>query len=404
MRNEHRNANLKRHCMVVHAYYPLGETRVEREARALIDAGYEVDVLCLRAVNEVAFEIDSGVNIYRLPLRRRKGRGTAAQLVEYLTFFWLAFFKLISLQRRRQYRTVQVHNLPDFLVFAALGSKLAGAKLILDLHDLMPEFFAARFGTGLSSLPVRLVRWQEWLSCRFADCVITVTELWRQTLIKRGVPQNKVFVIMNVADDRIFRLDQVTAPAPKSDGRFRLIYHGNLTERYGIDLAIRAVDIVRKEVPKVHLTIHGGGDYRRVLQALAEELHLDDHVTFSTRFMPTDQLPQFIRQADVGIVPYRRDIFTDGILPTKLMEYAALGLPSIASRTTAIETYFGDNMAELFTPGDVNDLVAAIRRLYHDRARLAQLANGCLTFNERYHWRKISADYVALVEQLGAST
>lgn len=163
------NQRPKRHCMVVHAYYPVGETRVQREALALVAAGYEVDVLCLRDVGEAAVDHEEGVNIYRLPMKRYKGYGLAVQLLEYLAFFMLTFFKLFSLYPQRRYRTVQVHNLPDFLIFCAIYPKLRGAKLILDLHDLMPEFFAAKSEGDMNSLAVRLVTWQEQISCRFAD-------------------------------------------------------------------------------------------------------------------------------------------------------------------------------------------------------------------------------------------
>ncbi len=74
-----------------------------------------------------------------------------------------------------------MHNLPDFLVFSALPTKLRGVPVILDLHDLMPEFFAGRFGSGRAAAWIgRLVRLQERVSCRFADHVITVSEHWRR--------------------------------------------------------------------------------------------------------------------------------------------------------------------------------------------------------------------------------
>jgi len=172
-----------------------------------------------------------------------------------------AFIHLTKLHRRRRYSIVQVHNLPDFLVFAALIPKLTGARVILDPHDLMPEFYAERSQRSLDSLPVRLICWQERLACRFADHVITVTELWRQALIERGQPADKVTVVMNVADDRIFHRD-VTIDAARDDGRFRLIYHGVMDQRHGLDLALRAINLIRHTAPDIHLTLHGGGEYR----------------------------------------------------------------------------------------------------------------------------------------------
>jgi glycosyltransferase involved in cell wall biosynthesis len=387
--------------MVVHAYYPLAETRVEREAQALIRQGYEVDVICLRKTGELAVESAGGAMVYRLPVRRHKGSGLAVQLLEYLAFFTFVFVKLTVLYHKRRYRVVQVHNLPDFLIFAALWPKLAGARLILDLHDLMPEFYAARFGDDQMRWLTRLVRWQERLSCWFADHVITVSAHWRQALIKRGVPAYKCSVVMNVADNDIFNLHRDDSPRLPDRSKFQLIYHGMIVQRYGLDLAIRAVDRVRHEIPNIHLLILGKGEYVNALIRMTQELNLNQHVTIVNGLRPVEELPGIIRAADLGIVPYRNDVFTDGLLPTKLMEYAALGLPAIAARTTAIETYFSDTMVEFFKPGDVDDLARCIRSLWNSPERLAELARGSEKFNQRYNWSKLSSDYVALVERLG---
>jgi glycosyltransferase involved in cell wall biosynthesis len=295
---------------------------------------------------------------------------------------------------------VQAHNLPDFLVFAGLLPKLSGSRLVLDLHDLMPEFYAARFHGNMKSLPVRMLFWEEALSCRFADRVITVTEIWRQTLIRRGVPAQKVSVVMNVANQRVFHRAARPEAAHQGNGCFELMYHGQVTERYGIDLAIRAVGLLKEQIPGLRLTVHGRGDYVNELMALTEELGLKTHVRFSTQFVPTPELPNLIRGADLGVVPYRRDVFTDEILPTKLMEYAAMGIPAIAARTSGISAYFDENMVQFFKPEDVQDLSRAILLLYRDRVRLAQLARNSDSFNQRYSWEKVASQYVELVDAL----
>lgn len=390
-----------RHCMIVHAYYPLGETRVEREARALTRAGYAVDVICLRAAGEQPVERDGGITIYRLPVGRHKGRGTGVQLLEYLAFFVLAMVRLMRLHLRAPYRVVQAHNLPDFLVFAALPARLMGARTILDIHDLMPEFYASRFGTGLDSMPVRLVKLQERWSCRFADHVITVSDHWRQLLIGRGVAPSKCSVVMNVADDSIFHPPVVPPPLRHHSDGLRLIYHGSLARHYGLDLAIRAVDQVRADIPGIHLTLLGDGDYVAELRRLIDELRLEDHVALTNEVRPAEELPAIIAMADLGIAPYRNDTFTDGLLPTKLMEYAALGMAAVAARTTAIERTFGGTMVALFEPGDVEGLAACLRDLHAHPERIAELRVGSTLFNERYNWPKISAAYVATVDRLG---
>jgi glycosyltransferase involved in cell wall biosynthesis len=398
----------RKHCMVVHAYYPLGETRVERQAQALVGHGTEVDVICLRIRGEPTRATVDEVNVYRLPVWRFANR-IAVQLLEYVIFFVLASIRLTILHLRHRYDVVQVHNLPDFLVFVALIPKMTGARVVLDLHDLMPEMLAEQIQKPMNSLTVRLLLWQERLSCRFADHVITVTELWRQALIERGQPASKVTVVMNVADDRVFqRTDLPDADAigngheskARGNGRFRMIYHGAIHYRHGLDLAVKAIDIVRRKAPDVHLTIHGGGPHRATLKEMIKELGLENHVVLSYGLVPLPELLEMIQMADLGVVPYRDGVFTGGILPTKLMEFAALGIPAIASRTPAIAAYFDDTSVQFFSPGEKEELAKSILKLYYDRSRLALLAHNICEFNKRYSWSKQSAAYVGLVDRL----
>lgn len=398
---QRQNSKVYRHCMIVHAYYPLGETRVEREALALSDHGVDVHVICLQRPEEARTEVVRGVCVDRMPVRRHRGSGLFTQMLEYLTFFIMAFLQLSKLHLREKFAVVQVHNLPDFLVFAALIPKLTGSKVILDLHDLMPEFYAEKFQRSMNHILVRIIRWQEWLSCWFADHVITVTELWRQALITRGQPPQKVSVVMNIADDRVF--SPTVAPPVAMDGYFRLIYHGILGKRQGLDLVLKAIDKIRDETPDLRLCLHGWGEYRQTLENMVSELRLQNQVQFSRSSLATEELPRLLRQANLGIVPYRNGIFTGGILPTKLMEYAALGIPAIAARTPAISAYFDDEAVRFFTPENVDELADCILDLYRNRSELAELSKNISKFNKRFNWTKTGTEYVALINALRLS-
>lgn len=392
----------KRCCMIVYAIYPLGETRVQREAEVLMKNGYEVDVICLRLPNDLPIDLYKGVRIfrekYRFPFLDPTKAGLKARFLNYIRFFFSAAYRVAQLHAENRYDVIQVHNLPDFLVFCAFIPKLQGVPIILDLHDLMPEFFAGRFKSRMPLL-ARFITWQERLSCQFANHVITVSEHWRQALIKRGVPEHKCSTVMNVADDTIFfPCDKKDHDQNRAD-QFRLIYHGSIHERYGLDQAVMAVDQVRKDIPNIHLTLIGHGEFLPRIVEMVEERGLDQYVTIEGLRL-AEELPDIIRSCDLGIVPYQNDVFTDGLLPTKLMEYAALGLPALASRTTAIQGYFSNTNTEFFEPGNVDDIVRGIRYLYANPLRLAELARGCQKFNQRYNWSKVGADYVTLVEQV----
>ncbi|MDD5369339.1 MAG: glycosyltransferase family 4 protein [Anaerolineaceae bacterium] len=395
---------LQRCCMIVYATYPLGETRVQREAELLLKHGYEVDVICLRLPGELPEDRFKGVGIYRqkyrFPILGVKSAGLRGRFFNYFRFFSTAAIRVTRLHLKNPYNVIQVHNLPDFLAFSAVIPKLLGVPVILDLHDLMPEFFAGRFKTRLP-LMATLINWQERLSCKFADHVITVSEHWRQALIRRGVPEQKCSVIMNVADDAIFHTCDDDIRPPHSD-HFRLIYHGSIHERYGLDLAVEAIDKLRDEIPNIHLTLIGNGEFLPEIVRMVDKRGLKQYVTIEKLHL-VEELPGIIRSYNLGVVPYKNDVFTDGLLPTKLMEYAALGLPAVASRTTAIQAYFSGTNTEFFEPGNADDLALRIRYLYDHPARLAQLSRGSQNFNQLYNWTKVGSEYVELVERVRRS-
>ncbi|HEX5586238.1 MAG TPA: glycosyltransferase, partial [Acidimicrobiia bacterium] len=235
-------------------------------------------------------------------------------------------------------------------------------------------------------------------ACRFADHVITVSDHWRETLVHRGVDRRKCSVVMNVADTAIFR---PVAAARRDSERFELVYHGTVTYRYGLDLALAAIAELAHDIPEIHLTVLGRGDLMPDLVAQRDALGLAGHVDLCDDYVIAEQLPEKLVHATLGVVPYRDDVFTDGIVPTKLMEYAALGLPCVASRTSAIQAYFEGCMTELVTPDDVPELAARIRDLAADPRRRDELSRLSTRFTERYNWRQVSADYARLVERLG---
>ena len=160
-------------CVIRHGYFP-DDPRVRREVGALLDEGYEVDVLCLRGAGEPRVERWRSARIHRLPGRHVR-RGPLRYVWEYTSFFVLASLKVTSLHIRKRFDVVQVHTLPDALVFAALVPKLMGAKVILDMHELMPEFAATKFRVSSSSLLVRATARFEGWSARFADRALGVS-------------------------------------------------------------------------------------------------------------------------------------------------------------------------------------------------------------------------------------
>ena len=129
--------------MVVYSYFPQ-DVRPRREAEALINAGYKVDIICLRLPDQSKQENIYGVNTYRVNMSKsRSSKGKYISL--YTNFFIRSFFKLNQLFLKNRYDVIHIHNMPDFLVFLSIIPKIFGSKVVLDLHDPTPEMLMTKF-------------------------------------------------------------------------------------------------------------------------------------------------------------------------------------------------------------------------------------------------------------------
>jgi glycosyltransferase involved in cell wall biosynthesis len=303
------------------------------------------------------------------------------------------------LQVRRGYAIVQVNSLPDWLIFAAIVPKLLGARLVLDLHECMPEYFATKYKLALDHPAVRLLMFLERASIGFADFVITCTDQMRERFVERGAPGEKIGVILNACDEDRFDPDGYP-PAIKDPGRFDLICHGTIDENYGLDVVVRAVALLRDRIPDLHLGIYGDGTHRTAVEALTKELGLEDHVFFSRGWLKQEDLLQRIAEADAGVVAIRRDAFRDLTHCNKMYDLVAMRRPLIISRTRAVEAYFGDECFQMFESGDERDLARAIYELYADARLRERLVHRATEVGEPYRWVHQREKYVGYFERL----
>ena len=300
----------------------------------------------------------------------------------------------------RRYGLIHVNNMLDFLVFATWLPRLFGTPVIHDVHDLMPELFQEKFRSAEAHWIVRGLKWQERWAGRFASAVLTVEERLKDILAQRGVPRQKIHVLMNLPDDRIFA-PREAAPAKPDGAPFVLVYHGTLAHRLGLDIPIHAVAQARARVPRLELRIIGAGEERDALMALRDRLGLGDAVRFSEGFVPVQQIPALIADADVGLIPLRLSSGTDIMLPTKLLEYVSMGIACIAPKTGTIARYFDDRMVEFFDAGNIDSLAAAIVALHADPTRRASLSREAWErFGARYTWTRHKTVYTQLVDGL----
>jgi glycosyltransferase involved in cell wall biosynthesis len=385
-------------CLIRQGYFPL-DTRVRREVRALSEAGHEVDVICVRRPGQPRLERLGRVTIHRLPLPLRRTDGRARYLGQYALFGAAAAVACSALFLRRRWDVVQVNSMPDALIFAALVPRLLGARLVLDLHECMPEFFAVKFGASQSHPAVRLVAAIEQASIRIAHRVITCTEEMRQAFVERGAPAEKIEVVLNSSDEEVFDVRR-HPPRPRAADRFTLICHGAVEQSYGLDTVLRAAALLRHEIPGLAVSIYGEGTYRRELERLAGELGLDGAVRFSDGFVPIEQLLEAIADADVGVVAMHRNPFRDLTHCNKMFDFIAMRRPAVVSRTRSVQSYFGEGCFAMFESGDEHDLARALRSL-HDDPRLGErLVRRAAERSSPYRWVHQRRTYLRVVEEL----
>ncbi len=350
----------KRAAVVLYSYYA-NDPRPRRESETLQQAGMEVDVICLREnAGEPKNEIINGVSVHRVSLKRRRS-GALIYALQYFWFLVNSFFILTGWRFRKYYDLVHVHNMPDFLVFTALVPKLTGAKVILDLHDPMPELMVTIFGLKENSLVVRLLKWFERMSIGFADRVITVNLACKKIFSARSCPAEKIDVLLNVPDERIFKFhDSADYPPRDQKKPFVIMYHGSLVERNGLDLAVEALRLAQKNIPAAQLHIYGGRTaYLDGVLESASKNGLNGAVHhFGAK--PHSEITKAIEACDVGIIPNRLNAFTEINTPTRIFEYLSLGKPVIAPRATGITDYFGPGDLIFFQLGDTPDLAKKI--------------------------------------------
>lgn len=388
---------MKSVCLIVQNYYDI-DPRVRRKAEALVTAGYDVDVIALRPPSsQVKIYILNKVQIHTLPIEKKRGT-FLRYLFEYISFFIMAFFKVAIMMKKKKYIVIDVNTIPDFLVFAALLPKWSGAKILLDMHEIMPEFYISKYGVDKGHWLIRLIGIQEKLSISFADHVITINEPIQKLLESRGLDSQKATILMNSADESLFNRNKHPKEVLENKN-FVMMYHGTLTPIYGLDIALNAFAIVHSEMPNAEFWVVGDGSERVALENLVRNLGLGQKVKF-VGMVPQQDIPEWLSRCDVGVLPTRRDVFLDFSFSNKLPEYIIMGKPVIVSRLKAIQYYFSEQALTYFEAQNSSDLSQQMVELYKNPIRRPQLVEQAKQEYAKINWGVMKKRYLDLIASL----
>lgn len=385
-------ASPKRVCIVRQSHYP-ADLLVCREARALQDSGFAVDVISHRPAGSQAEEVIDGVHVFRLPVVRKKG-GIVRSIFGYALFFFLAAFKLTTLHLRHRYSLIQVNTMPDFLVFATLIPRLMGAKVSLVVYEPMPELWETLYHNWFVVAVLEIV---QRLAIGYAHVVFAVTEQQKETFVARGANRDKITVTLNVPDARLW--EQFATAPTAADGHFTLICHGAIEERYGHDTMLQAIERVRTQIPNLRLQVLGSGSYRDQFVTQIKEMGLEALVQY-LGYVPLPQMVEALQNADVGIVAQKSSLYSNLVHTGKMYDFLSFGKPVLASRLRAVQAYFDDNALRFFEPGNPESLAEGILDLYqHPDKRRSLVENSQRLYNQ-YRWDKQKEIYLSAYQAL----
>jgi glycosyltransferase involved in cell wall biosynthesis len=381
--------------MIAYTTYSI-DARVRREAEAIASvAEYSVHLLALKEKNESRTYVLDGVEVHELDVAKYRGGSNYQYLSSYIRFLARAFIKCSSLFLKGEIDLIHVHNMPNFLVFAAILPHCFGKKIILDVHDTLVETYASKFGGIMGAVIRAILIVEESVCCKLANSVICVNDIQRAALVQRGISDSKTVVLMNLPDPKKFQASTQLRNATEND-RLNIVYFGTITNRLGVDLAVRAVNELRDRASNIQFFVYGDGDGRNECRELCKQLGVENRVHFSESTVPLDELIQKVRGMDLVVIPNRSNVATDLMLPVKMLEGIALGIPVVAPRLRTIEHYFDEDQVFYFEPEDVHSLAEAIFSAYRNGDERRRKAKNAGRFFDTYSWDRQKKELFAL--------
>lgn len=381
-------------AMVVYSHYSR-DARVRKYAELLAGKNHQIDIICLK---EDYLPKQKNIKLIHYPLERRRFN-KFWYFLEYPLFFLFSFFYLTLLHIKKRYRVIHIHNMPDFLVFSALMPKLLGAKVILDMHDPMPELYMSKYGVNKNAFIVKTIKLIEGIAFRFANSLITANYNFQKIFIQRHpLIKNRINVIRNFPDEKIFAIHKKKL----QEKDFILLYMGTIEERYNLIPAIKTIPILIKRIPSLKFNIYPRikteGSYQMMIKEKISQLGISDYVKILPP-IPVEKLADKIAKSSVGILLLKKDVFTENIVPVKLLEFMKMGVPVIATKTKSLSETFPQNALYYINNNSPKNITTAVLDIYRNKKLNESLVKNAKKYLKNNNWQKESKKYLKLINQ-----
>jgi glycosyltransferase involved in cell wall biosynthesis len=297
---------------------------------------------------------------------------------------------------------VAIGTSPTFFASMAAASlaRKHNIPFVMEVRDLWPAIFVDLGVLRSRSLILLLERW-ELAMYRRASAVITVTDSFRDNLINRGIPEHKVFAVLNGADVDFWRPaepDEGVRTRLGMAGRFVVLYIGAHGISHGLDRVLGAAKILRDE-PKIQFVFVGEGAEKDRLVRAAK----DDGLTNVSFCDPVNKegVRQYYCLAGVCLVPLRNVRLFDAFIPSKMFEIMAMGRPIVASlRGEAARILRNSGSALIVEPEDSDAMAQSILYLCdHPKEAQTMGRRGRSFVEEHYSRRSLAARYLEIIKE-----
>lgn len=322
-----------------------------------------------------------GIRVLRNWLYATPNRGFALKTLGHLSFMVTAV--LLGLPRLGPVDVV-IASSPTFFtaISAWLIARLRGVPMVFEVRDLWPAVFVD-LGVLKNHLIIKVLEALELALYRQSAAVVTVTEAFRQDIIRRGLPPEKVHVIFNGADTQTFRPDidgQKIRVELGLGNKFLVSYLGSHGISHGLSAVLDAAHMHGDRQEILYLLV-GEGAEKEALQAKRDELGLTNVLMLPHQ--SPERMPELYAASDVCLVPLRDVPIFETFIPSKMFEILAMGRPLIGSvRGEARAILERSGGALLIPPEDPQALVSAIDSLASNPARRAEMGQAGRAFLE----------------------
>lgn len=397
--------------MLLNAPYP-ADIRVKKETDALIKAGFEIHLLCLRKKNQSKVEVFEGIHVHRIDAGKNNYQLAFWDVIMSIQFVHPVFRKAArKIIQKEKIGVIHIHDLPLTGTALSLKKELS-AKVVVDLHENYPEalrtWFAwkknpiVRIKNYLFMNPTRWTRFEK-IACRESDQVIAVVDEMKARIIREHqIDEKKITVITNTEDFQFMKqkIDPSVYSALKD--KFIITYSGGIGPHRGVDTAIKGMKLLQDN-HEIQLAIVGFGSpsVMNSLQKLVSDLHLKNVHLFG--YQPFAKFYSYMSLADVNVIPHQSNGHTDNTVPHKLFQGMMAAKPLLVSSSAPLKRLIEKYKSGIvFEAGNSRDFADKVLSLFNDAALCNTLGeNGKrVTVEENVNWEYDQKELVNLYQNL----